>query len=1048
MRLVALFFLLLFSSTSVSAPKANSTVTNSIVTNSTATNITVSDVNEPLKLQSIPFEVQAQDVGVALSFALAKNLLKSVKEVLGVQKAKEWKMKTTQAVAAAAIIRSVADRKKVWDLEQVVNDVWSVTSLGLWVTGKAIPYLWIPSGIYTVYKLPPVRSTVDEQIFGNYLSEARDIFDISEFKNPKIINRPYLICNLYKSQEDLVAGNRPTYWNYITLEDDLADVSLATLPENSYYKPRLQNKPRSYFVVLGRWMKIETGYWDHTVRYATLMDPMNLQMICNAHMLRKGKIKSFEEQNLVVAQVGYSGATASYPIYYYLQTHVKNEDGSILELAKRLSPEQNPTSKIKQAQKLQKESKDYVEDLLASTNNIRNLHAGLMIDKEGKKTWQSDLRGGRWDVMAEIDTGYDLYKAVRRAYSNGQPPTLNDGIGLGLKILSSSESIYKAVSKAERVPVLSYVHHVRALYYLVNGALVVPTFYSGIENEIFGEPLKENTTYSIGEFEDTKLNKSYLACKFFENDKELEKNNPVYWNWAQASALAEATDKIPSQAQAYGKDVLTKGRWILMKGADGKMGYVFATLEDPIRLLSTCYKSLHLDYKAGRLNKQQMDKIGQHILVTVGNSRVTKTYPILFYVPEKHNELDRDHEDFVRLFALDFKKIEEHDHKSNDHKLEKNSLDKITEESSIPQSMSQHMIYFDVSTNGTKISIYKWMRPDLRKLPILKFEKCGDDTCLYNLEADLSLLVKDPIKLAAHIRKTIDFAKERFENAQNREKVPVHFLASGGIHKFPQAEQEVLLKVAKSEFNKEELFDVKELKVIDSKWEGIYSWIAVNQLSGNFESHGQTLGVVELGESDLQVAFATQKPVQDSVELKIGNRTYEVYAHAYEGLGVEDAYKALGASNQKAPCTLPEARQESSSCLSYIDSKMHIQEQVINLEAQDGKFLTFMGVPHLLSKYGFTIPPNGQIFVRELVAFTKKICSNLAGRSEKITKDDESNLACLDLSYVQSLLVGVDGKGGLGFGRQSMQLETPSKKIDQPINWTYGAAFHVIEATE
>ncbi|MBP6218142.1 MAG: hypothetical protein KA436_06120 [Oligoflexales bacterium] len=94
------------------------------------------------------------------------------------------------------------------------------------------------------------------------------------------MNRPYIPCNKYESEKELLSGKKPVYWNYITKEDDLFDLEQGVVTDDRYYKTyNTKASSKSYFVVPGRWVKIQTGYWDHAVRFATLVDPVQLQLI-------------------------------------------------------------------------------------------------------------------------------------------------------------------------------------------------------------------------------------------------------------------------------------------------------------------------------------------------------------------------------------------------------------------------------------------------------------------------------------------------------------------------------------------------------------------------------------------------------------------------------------------------------------------------------------------------------------------------------------------------------------------------------------------------
>lgn len=987
---------------------------------------------------------------------LAKYLLKTAKATLGIQKAKEWKQRTAQSLAFLAVLRSVIDPRKSWDVEEVVNHALSATSIGLWVSGYAIPYLWIPSGVYTVYKAPPVRSRVDETVYGKYINEAKDVVEAVEFTNSKLVNKPYIICNKYDSKEDIAKGKKPVYWNYVTKEDDHYDLD-AFSSERYFKQYDGRGKSRSYFVVPGRWVKIQTGYWDHTVRFATLIDPVELQLVCNTHMIRNKKIQSPKEEELVVAQVGYSGVTASYPVYYYVSVNAHLDDGSSLQLAKKLSPDKG----MFKEQKTVKESGDYIEDLLMSSQLTRYLHADF--DHE-KNRWKADLFGGRWDIVGELDTVYELYRTAWKAYQwkyeGGAGIPKNQAFGLGLKTLASADTIIKSVSDLKFVPVLGYVHHIRAAYFLVNAvSFVAPYFYpTGNQSVPYGEYLEPKEVYTMSHFSETKVNKSYLSCRAFENDQKLERGQALYWNWAHSESLVKGSDQMPSNAQEYGRYVTVNGRWIMETKKDG-VRYSFATLEDPIRLLTTCYKSLHKDYDDGRITKAMMDKIGPHIMVTVGNTQLVESaYPIQYFIPINNSELDSSSDDKAVLFKPDFKKIAEQEkNRKPAHEVEKKALNGIVSEQATAQKSPdgelkveepKRLVFLDAGSSGTRAFIYKWTWPKDHKVPLLTIETCGDDPCVYKVEGGIGHLVDDPIKMKEHLQSLIHFVNERFE--YDEVVLPVYFMATGGVRKLPEEKQKTLMDAVRAQLTQEAIFDVKDVRPLEGKWEGIFGWMTANGLMGRFEKPQQgTVGIVEMGGASVQVTFSPVKsPEEDGVELKIGGVKYEIYSHVYEGLGINDAREAIGVTNENSGCYVaPGKAVEFETCFDEVEQELRVQNQtcVGNCGVRDaympdiqGKFIAVSGLPYILNKHGFIPSMNAPISPEELKSFTKKTCA--ANNLQGDPVDSEAQLACPDLIHIQNLLIGKEGKTGLGFGNKTVELVGRSDINGVMTNWTYGAA--------
>ncbi|CAJ1061815.1 ectonucleoside triphosphate diphosphohydrolase 3 [Xyrichtys novacula] len=101
-------------------------------------------------------------------------------------------------------------------------------------------------------------------------------------------------------------------------------------------------------------------------------------------------------------------------------------------------------------------------------------------------------------------------------------------------------------------------------------------------------------------------------------------------------------------------------------------------------------------------------------------------------------------------------------------------------------------------------------------------------------------------------------------------------------------------------------FDFKNASIISGEEEGLYGWVTVNYLMGNFlEKHilnkyirpsgAQTVGSMDLGGASTQIAFAVQEDLQgpDYMPVKLYGYPYNVYTHSFLCYGKNEAEKRV-----------------------------------------------------------------------------------------------------------------------------------------------------------
>ncbi|CAG12920.1 unnamed protein product, partial [Tetraodon nigroviridis] len=99
-------------------------------------------------------------------------------------------------------------------------------------------------------------------------------------------------------------------------------------------------------------------------------------------------------------------------------------------------------------------------------------------------------------------------------------------------------------------------------------------------------------------------------------------------------------------------------------------------------------------------------------------------------------------------------------------------------------------------------------------------------------------------------------------------------------------------------------FDFKNASIISGQEEGLYGWVTVNYLMGNFQNlwnayikpeGSKTVGSMDLGGASTQIAFAVQDELtgSDYMHIKLYGYSYNVYTHSYLCYGKNEAEKMI-----------------------------------------------------------------------------------------------------------------------------------------------------------
>lgn len=265
-----------------------------------------------------------------------------------------------------------------------------------------------------------------------------------------------------------------------------------------------------------------------------------------------------------------------------------------------------------------------------------------------------------------------------------------------------------------------------------------------------------------------------------------------------------------------------------------------------------------------------------------------------------------------------------------------------------------YAIMIDAGSSGSRVQIYVWTNksPDPRSLLPIKFLKdpvTGADVFM-KIEPGLSTTAKNASTASEYLDPLLQFAAKHIPSNKHS-RTPLYVLATAGMRLLEPEMQKLILDNLRTQIPRKYgfMFPAEHARVITGKEEGLYSWIALNYLSGKFDhsinpqnpiainlegrkvtTRERTIGMLEMGGASLQLAFEISDKhdlqeikhrmglnvdqLKDQLfELQLGcdshdeDHTYLLFIKTFLGLGANQArnlyLKSLFSSNSTTdPC--------------------------------------------------------------------------------------------------------------------------------------------------
>lgn len=226
-------------------------------------------------------------------------------------------------------------------------------------------------------------------------------------------------------------------------------------------------------------------------------------------------------------------------------------------------------------------------------------------------------------------------------------------------------------------------------------------------------------------------------------------------------------------------------------------------------------------------------------------------------------------------------------------------------------------IVIDAGSSGSRIQIYKWQdtkaallsaEVEVSKSPpnIVQEEGWTKKT-----SPGISTFGKKTEKLwDQHFKHLMKHAESIIPSEQHRD-TPVFVLATAGMRLLKDSEQKKILKKTCSVLQKKTKFSIPDclenVQIIDGETEGIYGWLALNYLMGQFSDYSpekthDSIGFMDMGGASTQIAFVPssaeeiKKHEEDLSTVTLRNingvtQEWKLFVQTWLGFGANESRK-------------------------------------------------------------------------------------------------------------------------------------------------------------
>ncbi|EAZ63008.2 Yeast Nucleoside Diphosphatase [Scheffersomyces stipitis CBS 6054] len=237
-----------------------------------------------------------------------------------------------------------------------------------------------------------------------------------------------------------------------------------------------------------------------------------------------------------------------------------------------------------------------------------------------------------------------------------------------------------------------------------------------------------------------------------------------------------------------------------------------------------------------------------------------------------------------------------------------------------PPNLYKYGIVIDSGSSGSRIQVYRWEDPSKTQSMHKKDKALLTSPPKIERDKKWSMKISPGISSYGksknfkkiwpdHYAKLMKFAEEVIPQ-QSIQDTPVYVLSTAGMRLLPEKVQKQILKETCSSIREHTKFVVEDCKdavqTIDGETEGIYGWLALNYLMGQFNSYDtskqlhESIGFMDMGGASTQIAFVPSSAAEieahndDLSKVTLRNvdgttQEWNVFVETWLGFGANEA---------------------------------------------------------------------------------------------------------------------------------------------------------------
>lgn len=260
----------------------------------------------------------------------------------------------------------------------------------------------------------------------------------------------------------------------------------------------------------------------------------------------------------------------------------------------------------------------------------------------------------------------------------------------------------------------------------------------------------------------------------------------------------------------------------------------------------------------------------------------------------------------------------------------------------------QYAIIVDAGSSGSRLHLFKYQIQTDSSLPAIT------DIFSSKVTPGLSSFVDSPQMAGESLKNLFDQATEQLQNQQvDLKTVPVSILATAGMRLLPPEKQKAIYDNISAYLQSHYSFTIKSIATISGTMEGVYDWLDVNYLAGNFQPNGHATGIIDMGGASTQIVYATNSVSENTVTFKLNGKDVTLFSKSFLGLGQDQARLSINTATNAASCypqnfsvaDVIKGDFNFASCRKlYADliQSYHVVEQIP--QVMNESFLAFSGV--------------------------------------------------------------------------------------------------------